>query len=88
MSGCLGVFAFPLQELLDGGIDYPLMAALRVADQSSALGAGQDSSPGASILVAVGAKESQGMYVAVVPPEGKSLRWHQLNSPGVGTLEW
>lgn len=79
-------FCLP-QELLDGGIDYPLMAALRVADQSSALGAGQDSSPGASILVAVGAKESQGMYVAVVPPEGKSLRWHQLNSPGVGTLE-
>lgn len=77
------------------------MAALGITDQftvQNTVDSGQDSmetdqdnAQSRGILVAVGAKESSAVFVAVIPPEGVDsdcVSWHQVNGPLTGTLGW
>lgn len=92
------VMSLPMQELLADDVEHPVMASLRISQRVSAQDSDQDSmetdqdrTP-SGIVVAVGAKESSDVFVAVLhAEEGCSdavLNWHQMQCPGLGTLCW
>lgn len=88
-------------------MEHPVMAALRIREPApaseqittlearesiqDAMDTDQVSTP-SGIVVAVGAKESSDVYVAVLgEEEGGSdavLNWHRLQCEGLGTLGW
>lgn len=83
-----------MQGLLDGGVEHPVMAAVRIFSPDSdhnSMDTSQSKTP-VSVLVAVSAKEGSGVFVAVIPPEEEQsagvLSWQQMDCPETGTLSW
>ena len=86
------IFLTPLQELLDGGVEHPVMAVVRVFAQVGRESS-QEKAPVIGVFLAVAAKEGSSVFVAVIPPEVAEndgvLRWKQMDcSPGSGTIGW